>query len=498
MSFDAALRQPAKTDSATPDCPASCGNDGLPQTRWSAADGDPGHWWMVDFGAEQYVDKIEIDWGRTPAFRYRLEVSLDGAHWITLCGGAEYVVSSPSTTDEVTTRARYVRLTVSGGVSADCKAGFSQLRALAGPPPEFIVGADVSHLQQVEDFGGRFYDQRGQESSCLKILEEHGANFIRLKIWNKPGLPNSDPAGYNDKRHVLRMATRIKGLGFKLLLNFHYSDWWADPGKQFMPDEWKNLGFEDLQKSLQAFTTDVMVALKAQGTSPEIVQVGNEITRGLLWDVARVSDGFDRPEQWDKLCALLQSGLRAVKSVDATIQTMIHIDQGGNNPKSVYFFEQLRKRNVEFDLIGLSYYPIWHGSLSDFEHNVNDLARRYGKGIVIVETAFPYTTADGDETPNASKGPFTRLLPEHRFTVQGQAEMLQAIISVLKRIPQNRGLGFFYWEPDFIPVKGAGWKYGEGSEWDDQTLFDFHGQALWSLDVFKMHCPDSAKPRRRT
>ena len=493
-NVDVALGKAALADSAGDNEPASGANDGRSDTGWRARDGNRGHWWRVDLGEEYYLANIEIDWGQAHAYRYVTEVSLDGEHWIALSGGGESVASLRLTRDRVDARARHLRITISGGVSDAFKAGFCQLRANTGEPPEFIVGADVSHLQQIEDFGGRFYDRSGRERGCLDILREHGVDFIRLKIWNRPCPPNSDPAGYNDKRHVLKLARRVKDMGFKLLLNFHYSDWWADPGKQFMPEEWKGLSFAELERALRDFTSDVIGALKSQGTLPEMVQVGNEITHGMLWNEARVSDEFDREEQWDKLCRLLKDGLRAVKTADSSIKTVIHIDQGGDNRQSVRFFDELRSRDVEFDIIGLSYYPIWHGSIADFERNVNDLARRYGKGILIVETAFPYTAENGDATPNASTGPYATTVPKYPFTIQGQANMLQTIISVVKRIPEQRGLGIFYWEPDFIPVQGAGWKYGEGSEWDDQTLFDFAGHALWSLDLFKMHRPASCIP----
>jgi arabinogalactan endo-1,4-beta-galactosidase len=361
---------------------------------------------------------------------------------------------------------------------------------IPGRPAEFINGADVSHLQQIEDFGGKFYDRQGREQDCLKILKDHGVNYIRLKIWNKPGLPNSDPAGYNNKAHVLKMARRVKNMGFKLLLNFHYSDWWTDPGKQFMPVDWEGLDFPELNKALYDFTHDVVQSLAEQGTTPDMVQVGNEITNGMLWDEAKVSDEFDTGSQWDKLCVLLKSGLSAVKDVSGSIKTVIHIERGGDNARSVYFFDNLKKRGVEFDIIGLSYYSIWHGSISAFRQNVFDLAERYGKGIAVVETAYPYTGENGDDTPNSTSYPYSSLLPEYPATIQGQANNLQAVASVLKKIPDGKGLGFFYWQPDFIPVKGAGWKYGEGCEWDDQTMFDFKGRALWSLDVFRMHASD--------
>lgn len=254
-----------------------------------------------------------------------------------------------------------------------------------------------------------------------------------------------------------------------------------------MPRDWTGLSFDELNRAFYDFTFDVINSLKAQGTTPELVQVGNEITNGMLWDVAKVDGEYDTEEQWDRLCMLLKSGLKAVKTVDDSIRTIIHIERGGDNGRSVYFFDKLRSRGVDFDIIGLSYYSIWHGSMTDFKNNVNDLAQRYDKEIMVVETSFPYTTEDGDDTPNATTYSFSSMPMEYPATVQGQADNLQAIISVLKKMPDGRGKGIFYWQPDFIPVRGAGWKYGEGCEWDDQTMFDFGGHALWSLDVFRMH-----------
>jgi arabinogalactan endo-1,4-beta-galactosidase len=218
-----------------------------------------------------------------------------------------------------------------------------------------------------------------------------------------------------------------------------------------------------------------------------MVQIGNEITNGMMWDVAKISDEFDTPEQWDKLCTLLKSGISAAKAVSQDIKTIIHIERGGDNASSRRFYDKLVEGNVSYDVIGLSYYPIWHGPLNDYAANIKDLCQRYDKEIAIVEAAYPYTTDNGDDQLNASSFPFTKIPDEYPPSIQSQADVLQAIIYELKSLPDNKGLGFFYWQPDFIPVKGAGWKYGEGCEWDDQTLFDFKGKALWSLDVYKLH-----------
>ena len=442
---------------------------------------------VLDLGGFTYVSSVELKWEKEGTHRYRVELSLDGGHWVRHAHKEEEDVKGALVCEVVNAGARYVRITAVEDGRKDLDAGLPYIRAIPGPAPAFINGADVSHLQQMEDFGGRYYNRLGKEQDCLEILKDHGVNYIRLKVWNKPGLPLSDPGGYNDKAHVLEMAKRVKTLGFKLLLDFHYSDWWADPGKQFMPEEWKELSFEDLKKTLYDYTFDVVSALKEQGTQPEMVQVGNEITNGMLWDTAKVSDEFDTPRQWDKLCELLKNGLSAVKAVDPAIQTLIHTEKSGDNEKSRYFYDNLAKRQVDFDIIGLSYYPIWHGTLSDFERNAADLVLRYGKGLIVVETAYPYTTEDGDGHPNAAARPPAEILPGYPPSVENQASILQAVIHILKSLPGGKGLGCFYWEPDFIPVEGAGWKYGEGCEWEDQTLFDFSGHALWSLDVFKMH-----------
>jgi len=445
----------------------------------------------VDIGSESYIAFIEVKREKCEPCKYKLELSLDNENWITVSNNVEYTASSQPAREPVNSRARYVRIIVTDGALEGSEADFFDLKAIIGRAPEFITGADVSHLQQIEDFGGRYFNRYGGEQDCLEILKDNGVNYIRLKVWNKPGLPYSDPAGYNDKAHVLEMSKRIKGHGFKLLIDFHYSDWWTDPGKQFMPEEWKGLSFEELKKALYDFTSDVVSALKTQGTSPDMVQVGNEITNGMLWDEARISGEFDTEEQWDKLCALLKNGLQAVKDIDGSIRTIIHIERGGDHERCCYFYDKLMKRGVAFDIIGLSYYPIWHGPLSDFRDNIYNLVLRYGKDIIVVETAYPYTSEDGDDQPNASTFSFTAVPPDYPPSVQNQANILQAISLALKNLPGGKGRGFFYWQPDFIPVKDAGWKYGEGCEWDDQTMFDFKGNALWSLDVFRMHCPDT-------
>lgn len=440
----------------------------------------------VELESIQYVDEIEIHWNFRYEYKYEIEISLDSIHWVKLSKG-EYVSSDLVSRNIIRANTGYIRIKLADQSADRFSEAMKHVLVYSGTAAEFIKGVDVSHLTQIEDFGGKFYDRQGRERDCLEILKEYGCNYVRLKVWNKPGLPNSDPAGYNDKAHVLGMAKRAVDKGYRLLIDFHYSDWWADPGKQFIPDDWKDLSLEQLNTALYDFTYEVLNGLKLQGTLPEMVQIGNEITNGMLWDVAKVSDEFDTPEQWDKLCTLLKSGISAVKAINESIRTVIHIERGGDNEKSCYFYDMLAERNVAYDIIGLSYYPIWHGPIKDFSSNIRDLYDRYSKEILVAEVAYPYTAENGDDQLNASSFPFTNIPEEYPPSIQSQADILQAVIYELKSIPDNKGIGFFYWQPDFIPVKGAGWKYGEGCEWDDQTLFDFKGNTLWSLDVFKLH-----------
>jgi beta-galactosidase len=242
-----------------------------------------------------------------------------------------------------------------------------------------MLGADISFLPQLESRGIKFSD-KGVEKDAIQILREHGFNYVRLRIFNNPAADSgyAPGKGFCDLDHTLAMARRVKAAGLKLLLDFHYSDYWADPGKQFKPAHWKHLPFELLEDSVYAFTRKVIAALKAQGTTPDMVQVGNEINHGILWPEGNVMN-------LDQLADLLRAGSQAVIDVDPKIQLMLHIALGGQNEESVWFIDNMIARKVPFDLIGQSYYPKWHGTLDDLEHNLNDLVRRYNKDIIIVE-----------------------------------------------------------------------------------------------------------------
>jgi arabinogalactan endo-1,4-beta-galactosidase len=212
---------------------------------------------------------------------------------------------------------------------------------------ELIKGVDISTLLEIEDNGGIF-KENGNPKDALEIFRGHGINYIRLRVWHTPG------SGYCDLTKTLSMANRIKDLGLKLLLDFHYSDTWADPAHQTKPAAWQNLSFQELKDSIYFYTSNFVTALKNQGTLPDIVQIGNEITCGMLWNEGRVCDQFNTPQQWAQLGELINEGIRGVnESLNAgdTVKIMIHIDRGGDNASSQWFFDNLLEENVNFDIM---------------------------------------------------------------------------------------------------------------------------------------------------
>lgn len=242
-----------------------------------------------------------------------------------------------------------------------------------------MLGADISFLPELEDKGIKFSD-KGVTKDAIEILNDHGFNYVRLRIFNAPANDSgySPKKGFCDLQHTLKMAKRVKNAGMKLLLDFHYSDYWADPGRQNKPAAWRNLSFTALKQALYDYTKNVMEALKAQGTVPDMVQVGNEINHGIVWPDGNVGN-------IDQTAQLLCAGTAAVKAVDPTVQMMLHVALGGQNDESVFFIDNMIARGVQFDVIGQSYYPRWHGTLSDLENNLNDLIRRYNKDVIVVE-----------------------------------------------------------------------------------------------------------------
>jgi arabinogalactan endo-1,4-beta-galactosidase len=397
------------------------------------------------------------------------------------CGDQEKRVNVPATTPGY----RWIQLAVSNQVAGgqctislysdgnpDTWASFDDIELVAGQTTLSILGADISSLMKSEDNGGIYKYNDGTEADALQILNDSGLNYARLRVF-------VDPAdGYHGKAEILEMALRLKSQGIKLLVDLHYSDNWADPGKQFKPAAWAGYDFEQLKQALYDHTYDVCTSLVAQGTPPDMVQVGNEINSGMLWP-----DGDYN--HFDNLAELLKAGYQAVKDCSSSTLVMLHIAEGGDNDLARWWFGNITRREVPFDVIGISYYPFWHGSLAQLQYNLNDISARYDKDVIVVETAYAFTDQEDDFLANIAAPDMAT--PGYPFTPEGQQAMLRDIMSIVRAVQNGRGLGVFYWDATWTAVAGNGWDStdpGSGNAWENQALFDFNDRVLPALGEF--------------
>lgn len=323
-----------------------------------------------------------------------------------------------------------------------------------------VLGADVSALTRIESAGGVFRDH-GQAGDALEILRAQGANTFRLRLFVAP---NDSDVQVNDLPYTINLATRIKATGAKLLLDIHYSDTWADPGHQTAPAAWANLSFDSLERRVELYTADVVSQLKQAGALPDIVQIGNEIDAGMLWPFGQVGGSFDTPAQWDRLARLLDAGIRGVRApLDPgdSVRIMLHYSLGGTASGTQWFFDHITAAGVPFDMIGFSYYPWWHGTLSRLALNLDATARRYGKDIMVVETSYPWRSG-GWESMVADTAAMA-----WPASSAGQAGFVSDLVSVVRATAGNHGAGVVWWYPEAIIVPGL-FVFGGGS----LALFD--------------------------
>lgn len=368
---------------------------------------------------------------------------------------------------------------------------------------KFVKGMDLSTLLELERCGAKYYDN-GEERDLLAIMKSYDVDTIRIRLWNDPWSETGESygAGENDLKTSLEIAKRVTAAGFGVLLNFHYSDFWADPGKQIKPKAWADYGVKELEQAVYDYTLESMRTFLDAGVNITMVQVGNELSNGLLWPEGKVSN-------YDNIATFVNAGIRAVRKADAAIPVMIHLDNGGNNALYREWFDNFTKRGEDFEIIGLSYYPFWHGSLQMLNDNMNDIAERYGKDLVIAEVSMGYTMEDYKNYEKLSdeerKGYATRpaLVEkiEYPMTKQGQYDFMEDFLNRISHIKGGKGKGFFYWEPAWIPVPGSGWatpaslKYMNdpgpcGNEWANQALFDYDGNALPTLSLIRDFKPE--------
>lgn len=329
---------------------------------------------------------------------------------------------------------------------------------------DFAFGADLSFLRQAEANGCVFKDGV-HPAAGLQIFRDHNYNWIRLRIFVEPvreGLPNN-------LAYTLACAEDAKKLGYKFLLDFHYADSWADPGKQPIPALWKNLSHAQRVQALFQYTRDTIAAFRAAGAMPDMVQIGNEITHGMLWPDGQL------PGHWDNFADYLRAGIKGVAAGcgdGPRPKIMLHLAADGKTPATQYFFDNINRYGIPYDVIGFSYYPWWHGTLGDLQTNLAFAATRYGKDIFVVETAYYWKT---NQETQGKEHPF----PE---TPEGQRDFLDSVTRVVLATPQGRGKGVFWWEPAVTGVLGA------------RGYFDENGNSLPVLTVFDKYATADPKP----
>ena len=372
---------------------------------------------------------------------------------------------------------------------------------------DFIRGMDASAVLSVEKSGAKFYGFDGNERDVFLTLAQGGINYVRFRVWNDPFDENGNGygGGNNDLATAIELGKRATAAGLKTQIDFHYSDFWADPKRQHAPKAWQDLNIEKKSAALYEFTKSSLEKLLDAGVDVAMVQVGNEINNGMSGEKGFIN-----------VAKLLQEGSRAVREVAKSRKKEIavalhytHINRENYPDEITRIAMSLKNYKIDYDIMGLSYYPFWDGTMANMQSVVKMFREEYGKKVMIAETSYPFTSEDGDGFGNAFAGKEKDLVPGYPATVQGQA---RAVRDVCALSCEAGAMGVFYWEGTWIPVGkatednspkwekfGSGWAssycakydpedggfyYGGGS-WDNQAMFDFYGRPLESLKVWR-------------
>ena len=369
---------------------------------------------------------------------------------------------------------------------------------------DFMAGADVSMLAEVERHGGKFSSADGKPGDAMQILKDAGVTWVRLRLWHTPVFAadvvedgrvvlkkgTAVGGGNNGLATTMRLARRARALGLKVLLDIHYSDFWADPQTQTKPAAWTDLHGDALRAAVREYTADTLDALDAVGASPDMVQVGNETNAGMLWPDGQTwsADKGAKIGGDAAFAALLRAAIEGVRANDARngrhLPVMVHLAGGTDPDLCHHMLDLFAAEKLDYDVVGLSWYPIYHGTLAQLKANLDELAQRYRKPLVVVETAYGWTLENGQsgshllDARHAEKAGYPA-------TVAGQAQVIHDVIATVAAVPDGLGRGVFYWEPDWIPAAGAGWRTGADNNWENQALFDYSGRALPSMNALR-------------
>lgn len=381
------------------------------------------------------------------------------------------------------------------------------VKQVEGLNDSFWLGVDVSSVLAEEESGVVYYNEDGEQQDIFRTLKENGVNAVRIRVWNDPWdeSGNSYGGGHNDLQTAITIGQRATDYGMSVLIDFHYSDFWADPNKQMAPKAWAEMNVDEKCEALAAYTEDSLNALLDAGVNVTAVQVGNETTTGMSGE-----------KNWNSVLKLFSSGCDAVRRVsekrDHPIQIVLHFTNPENRSQFLSFAKSLDTAGVDYDIFATSYYPFWHGTLENLTSVLSEIAATYDKKVMVAEVSYCYTMEDGDGSGNSigEGSAFCEL--NYPVSVQGQADSVRDVVNAVVSCG-DAGVGVFYWEPAWIPVpggtyearqalweaNGAGWassyagaydpndagRYYGGSSWDNQALFDFEGHPLASLSVFR-------------
>jgi arabinogalactan endo-1,4-beta-galactosidase len=342
---------------------------------------------------------------------------------------------------------------------------------------DFIKGADISTFEEVITKGGVFYNEFGKEEHLFSILKRAGINLVRIRLWHNPREFHPWNGGYLDLDTVTRLATIAKSYNMKWLLDYHYSDTWADPGHQQKPDAWKDLNFESLVETVYDYTHETMTHFSDHLVVPDYVQIGNEINNGMLWDDGKIYQ--HQSTNFDHISQLLDAGLNAVNDVSPTTKTILHLASGNDHQQFYTFFLNTLSRGLDVDIIAASYYSYWNGDLSDVADNFYQLAIQFEKDLLLVEIAHAFTLKPNPSGTNIY-GPAQHEKATYPTSIQGQSMLLHDVLTMITQVPNALGLGVVYWEPAWIPIADE-----QGfTSWANQTFFTYEGQVLPSLFTF--------------
>lgn len=371
------------------------------------------------------------------------------------------------------------------GFYSDAMAGnwsdFDDIKMLKdGQPYLFLKGGDLSELSYIESMGGKFYEG-GIQKNCMQILKDNGFNLARLRLYNDPGNPNFTPsnrlpAGFQDEADILNLSKRAKDMGMQIQLTFYYSDYWSND----KPHAWQDISFAALKDSVYQFTFKFMNRMKAQGTTPEFVSLGNEIAGGILKPDGASGD-------FSQMADLMKQGYNAVKAVSPSSKVILHLDDAGNKDKYDWFFGACLTYGVQYDIIGASYYPFWtKKTVAQVIDWANYESSKFQKDIIIMETGYNWnpTLPDGKAGQLSNNGPYDAMYPS---SPEGQRDFLYECFNGLKLATNGRIIGDLYWDPVMIEVSGVGWELGADNVVSNTTLFDFNGDALPVLKAFKFN-----------